>query len=303
MILLKYTTVLLNFTSPLHIGMPGIGMEESEIMIHSDTLYSAIMNSYYQLFPVGKPLDIVLTSAFPFVKEKYYFPKPGINPPGFEQDNIREQYAKKVKATDFISKDVFISWISGNNLNFSLIEKDNILLEQYVTSTVRPHVKIDRIDDSSELYYVGETIFRHGAGLYFILQANEDVIPKLQLCMKLLGEQGIGGEKSSGYGRFKAQWSEIELEEFAEGQHFINLSLYYPDSHEELKNALCSYRLTERGGWTNTTGNNFNHKKVFMFSEGSLFKKQVTGTIVDVAPSGAPHPIYRNGYAFMVKAR
>ncbi len=40
-----------------------------------------------------------------------------------------------------------------------------------------------------------------------------------------------------------------------------------------------------------------------MFSEGSVFGREVVGEIADVSPDEEGHPIYKYGKAFLVKAR
>ena len=76
--------VKLDIHSPVHIGKEGLGMEDSSVMLHSDTLYSAIYSAWKELFPIEGELLLRISSAYPYVKNTYFFPKPGLPAPGFE---------------------------------------------------------------------------------------------------------------------------------------------------------------------------------------------------------------------------
>ena len=78
--------VKLNFTSPLHIGEVGIGLEESSLVLHSDTIFNAICNALAKLYGRDWVTDFLrnfeakppfrISSGFPFADETLYFPKP-----------------------------------------------------------------------------------------------------------------------------------------------------------------------------------------------------------------------------------
>ena len=46
----RFKIIKLNFTSPLHIGEIGIGLEESSLILHSDTIFNAICNALAKLY-------------------------------------------------------------------------------------------------------------------------------------------------------------------------------------------------------------------------------------------------------------
>jgi len=293
------------FTSPLHVGELGLGMEEAGTIIHSDTLYSAIHQTWLKVYEANGPLPIKISSAYPFVDDIYFLPKPGLEPPGFEDTELRETYAKPVKSTAYLSHKIFERWIKREAVDYGEMEKETKLLEESVRKEIRPRVKLDRINSASALYHIGEVSFAKGrAGLYFVIQCSEDVYKKLQGVMKILADEGLGGERSSGCGRFEVQFLEdFILPQADNGKRFVTISLYYPASQEEFKGAMESYQLCRRGGWTAGRGKNYPHRRVIMFSEGSVFNKEVEGAVVDVAPPEIRHPVYRYGKAFLLKAR
>jgi CRISPR-associated protein Csm4 len=302
---MKTYAIKMYFNTPLHIGEQGLGMEEADTIIHSDTLYSAIHHTWLKFELVNSPLPITISSAYPFVDHTYYLPKPGLEPPGFDNTEIRESYAKSVKSTAFLSHNTFKKWISREAVDYTGMEAESQLLAKHISNTVRPRVKIDRINSQTALYFVGEVTFTRGrAGLYFIVRCMEDVYKKLQVVMRVLADEGLGGERSSGYGRFDVQFMEnFMIPEVNNGSKYVSISLYYPASEKEFKGAMESYQLYRRGGWTTGEDVNYPHKRVTMFSEGSVFNKKVTGTVIDVSPAGVKHPVYRYGKAFLVQTR
>lgn len=298
--------VKLFFTAPLHAGELGLGMEETASIIHSDTLYGAIHKAWHRLYTTEGPLPFKLTTAFPFVGKTYYLPKPRLVPPGFENDHeLRETYAKAVKDTGYLALDTFGCWLKNCSVDYLKMVEENELLGKHIKVEGRPRVTVDRLDCSSALYHVSAVHFRQGkAGLYFLVDCSEDCFVKLQSVVRLLEEEGLGGERSSGYGRFAAEFiKDFTLPECSAGKRFVSLSLYHPASQEEFRGALASYQLLIRGGWTESNKGNRTIKRIIMFSEGSVFNKQVEGMVQDVSPSGYAHPVWRFGRAFLVKAR
>lgn len=291
--------VKLNFKSPVHLGEEGLGMEEASLVLHSDTLYCALYSAWQELFTIEGELPVRLSSAYPYVENTFYFPKPGLPAPGFEDLEKRNLYAKDVKRASFIDLDTFQSWINGKAIDFERVKESNNQLSKKVNSTIRPRVTLDRITCNSGLYYIGEVHYDGSCdcGLYYLAEADTENWGRLQKVMVYLGEVGIGGEKSSGYGRFIPSFIDNFQPPFAEeGDRYLTLSLLLPGDRDEAKQAY-SYRLIRRGGWSMDTP----HLKVHMFTEGSIFSAPVEGKIAIVADVG--HPVFRCGRSFLVKVR
>ncbi|MBE3579086.1 MAG: type III-A CRISPR-associated RAMP protein Csm4 [Caldanaerobacter subterraneus] len=297
--------VKMYFISPLHSGRYGRGMENVDTVIHSDTLYSIIFQTWTKLYGVPEELPIKITSAFPFVKNLYYLPKPGLKAPGFEKDEIREEYAKKVKLASVVSFEIFENWIKGWEIDYEKMVEDQRLLSENIKINTRPRIAIDRLSSDTSLYFIGETVFRkEKAGLYFAVECEKEEWQKIKTIFSLLQEEGIGGERSLGYGKFRAEFVEdFRLPSAEDGDKYITLSLFCPANNEEIENAAVSYQLVLRSGWSIAGSEHFLQKRIFMFSEGSVFTKVVKGKIENVAPDKSPHPVYKYGKAFLVKAR
>lgn len=299
--------VKLHFKAPVHLGEAGLGLEESAITLHSDTLFSSIFQVWLRLYGCGPP-DLLITSAFPYVGEKYFFPRPLIGIPGFTPE-LGTQFGKELKKLRFVSLRYFSSWVRGEAFDCGRMLEDSRELNEALAVAVRPRVALDRLTSAPSLYFVGETRFDRlkGAGLFFLVDVAPGDWARFKAAVKLLGEEGIGGRRSQGYGVFEPEFpGEIKLEGPDRADGFVTLSLVYPETAEEVRDNLLAYRLVERTGWLEGAGGNrgLRHLRVLMFGEGSVFKKPVRGRLVDVTPKGFDlHRVYRNGRAFGVGVR
>lgn len=291
--------VKMKIRSPLHIGKEGLGMEEASMLIHSDTLYCAIYSAWQDLYPFEGELPIRISSAYPYVEDTFFFPKPRLPAPGFEDAATRDTYAKDVKKAAFVDHDSFGDWLRGEPTDFERLKQRVQLVKENVTDSVRPRVSLDRVSCDTSLYFIGEVLFNQDrdCGLYFLVDCETTYWNKLKTVLEHLGECGIGGERSCGYGRFLPAFQEdFELPAPVSGSKYLSLSLLLPAGPEEASRAH-SYQLLKRGGWSKDTP----HQQVFMFAEGSVFNSPVEGMTATVADVG--HPVYRMGRSFLVKAR
>lgn len=273
----------------------------------------------------------------------FYLPKPKMRPPMPEwPEKIPEleEPSKLLKDIDWISKDFFEKWISyyeNREVPLSewkqLKEKEEIL-SRAMTTEVRPRVVLDEVSGASQLYFFGMIRFAKGSGLYCFIRFNEDMRkelePKLKAAIKLLGDEGLGGERSSGYGTFTPHWNSLDLE-LPENTEVINglitLSLWYPnekDLGDFSDVSLEQYGLIHRAGWTFSPflKKAYRRKVARMFSEGSTFRlakpsaiparrrfgtppgrrRNITGCLVNVTPEdlikNGGHYVHRYGFAF-----
>ena len=131
--------------------------------------------------------------------------------------------------------------------------------------------------------------------------------PSLKGALKWIADSGLGGERSSGWGRF-------EQPEFVEGPlgqllfgsryrapeevtgHWL-LSLFSPAADDRIDWRQGNYRVVERTGRVQNGGAIKRANQ--MIAEGGVLVAPVgpKGTARDVAPAGFPHPVYRAGFA------
>lgn len=297
--------VKLHFKAPLHLGQAGLGLEESTLVLHSDTLYSSIFQVWLRLYGEPLPPEITLTSAFPFIAATCYFPRPLLPAPGYTID-LAIKYGKALKRLNFISQEHFARWVQRVPLDFEQMVAEGKKLGEAMGTGVRAQVTLDRLRSNSALYFVGETFFAKDreAGLFFLVDLPAGCWPAFQAAMKMLGEEGIGGRRSRGYGIFEPEFvTGFSLVDIDKPDAYLTLSLVYPTGPDELQDNLIAYQLVERMGWLESRDGNLaqRHQRVLMFSEGSVFRRPARGRLLDVAPPGfKAHPVYRNGLAFNI---
>ncbi|OGW36148.1 MAG: type III-A CRISPR-associated RAMP protein Csm4 [Nitrospirae bacterium RBG_13_39_12] len=292
------------------------GEEESSGLIHSDTLFSSIVNEWVKMYPNRSIDDMVLSlnsekplfkisSAFPFFYGDYYLPTP---------IGTDELCREKLKDVPFLELHDFLELAEGNH---EKIRKKTFGTKyDFIIPFVAPRVSVDRITTASNPYYISGWSMKEGGGLYFLVDLkDESVEDELLFCIKMLGETGIGADKSAGFGAFESEispidniseWVELFEERNGDSTAYYSLSLCCPADSDEAKEAL-SYHILSRKGWTYSTSTpkQLKRRECRMFAEGSLFRKPIKGKVADVTPSGfkSVHNVYRYGLGMMVQMK
>lgn len=320
----EFSLFLLKPNAPFHIGERGVGLEESSTMAHSDTLFGAIcwawrllhgkddLEDLLEQYQQGKP-PFLISSTFPFIGEHRLLPKPldGLGQAGTE---------KNVRKASFISSTIFQSLANGEKLqNFEILRGNpgNMIVTLEEASSIRgligsnfpwtvgeaPRVTLDRNSRQSEIYYAGDLRFMEGCGLYMLVDfLDKSYRAKLEGALRLLGDEGLGGERSSGRGFFTLDKGSMTLGS-NEGDNAVLLSLYRPLKEETPNLSHSSYNLVARRGWV--AGKSDKRKKSLrMLAEGSVIPympEKVIGSIENVSTD--ERKIYSYGLAFQVPAR
>jgi len=309
---MNWYIVKLKFLSPLHIGddEAGIGVENVQSIIHSDTIFSAFVNAaslmnkdFVDFLLQG---NFRISSAFPYDKGQYYLPRPLYPLPlSFGK------YSKEVKNLQFLSKVDFQAWIRGevNEGNVEGLISRSQDAEKISEIDIRPRNTSDRETSNTLIYHCGGAVFQENCGLYFIIETDDEGRNGFQEVLKTLKKFGLGGERSSGYGKFDFEiigpvdnegvWRNIKTNT---GDSFCLLSLWYPAESKKID--VRAYQTVLRKGWIFSTSSvkQMKRKTLRMFKEGSVFKNQPQGIIVDVTPEGFDdHKVYRWGKALSIQ--
>ncbi|MXZ19991.1 MAG: type III-A CRISPR-associated RAMP protein Csm4 [Caldilineaceae bacterium SB0665_bin_25] len=372
--------VALRFPQGLHIGARGLNLEEAGVDIPSDTLFSALVDTWCRTggdpnlwsrpFRDGEP-PFLLTSAFPFAGDVRFYPAPVdlqlLIPPDRPEDKVD----KPLKRVRFLSEGLLRRALSGQGLPEFLFEPDKqpgkrtddqtavrlqngalcllpeeadqlpdglrlnaqggkrslrLLTRQQVWQTERtPRVTVDRINSASNIFHAGRTRFAPGCGLWFGLQwrdpdtavAGQSGLSyrlALKQSLAFLGDEGIGGERSAGYGAFAPAWGEeFHLRDPRPGRVAWLLSRYLPapaEIPECLSDPRAAYKLVRVGGWARALqGADQRRKQISMLAEGSLIawpSSNLAGKIENLRPEydasvgDFPHPVWRSGLAVAV---
>ncbi|HLP89884.1 MAG TPA: type III-A CRISPR-associated RAMP protein Csm4 [Nostocaceae cyanobacterium] len=258
----------------------------------------------------------------------YYLPRPLKFPTNYPSDDLA--FFKTYKKLNYLPLEVWQRWYQGTGfdqssdtgelITYTKTGQSNSNLDQLCTFSYKkafqidkvPKIAVDRVTRATNLYHTGFVQFawkKDPAGLYFLLQLSpeeEQLADKLHAALELLGEEGIGGERSSGAGRFTVHWLELsetwqQIVDFQDSKYHSTLSLFWDSTITEdfLKNA--SYEIQERGGWI--AESQLRRKMVRMFSEGSVFftPNPLAGKLANVKPKEfKKHRIYRNGISLSI---
>ena len=323
---MQYKIFKLKFETPVHFGSEKVGtsLENTQIICHSDTLFSAMCQEILKIYDEIKLLDFVdmvedgdllFSSLLPYNGNNLFLPKPCLllNREISKEDTSSSSIKKKkMKKLEYISINDFQNYIdylkTGNDFDYD--EDTYKICENETTAKV----SLNRDSDKNNIYYVGGTYFKENCGLYVVVAYNNDEqIELFEKILTSLGYSGIGGKRSNGYGKF-----EIEDEMYpdpngleekkliysllgTDGDYQEALSVVSP-SEEELENNdfdKSFYKLISRNGYVYSTTYTLENtlikrKSLSMFKEGSCFPFKIEGEIKDVSDNGN-HPVYKNG--------
>lgn len=332
--------VQLQFDGAAHFGEVGIGIEATSDRLRSDSLFSSWINAFAQLFGkeaveellqrfLNQPPPVRMSSTFIYQRngqdDIYYLPRPLKFPVNYPANNDLE-FFKSYKKLAYLPLKVWQRWYQGEGFTKSdraeLIDetkgKSNGKLRGSGTFDYSdackigrvPKIAVDRATRATNLYHTGFVQYNLLSGLYFLLefpQKDERLENNLHAALQLLGEMGVGGERSSGAGRFEVEWLELPpdwkkaIQAPQGATHHCSISLFWDSDLSEVERVMgtdTAYELLERSGWISSpfSGRQLRRKSIQMFAEGSVFSAAPTGKLADVTPTEfKAHRIYRNG--------
>jgi len=303
--------------SEFHFGVPSVdqnsSLDTTSVIFHSDTLFSAIINTVAKVFPDDVELFINLfgygnyspkikvSSGFYCIelqgKMIYFLPKP------IDYNLEITDNHKLVKKVMFVSTEIWkqnIRPIDWEKKAVILQDKFVVSKEEwqnkrnyrvYHTNSV-PKVHVHKPDKEDSIFYQTNLIIADGkqyvdnssVHFYFLLEEelNEEDKKKLLTILNLLPIEGIGGERSSGCGKFENIEFRDDFPTDFVGNRRCSVSLSIPQDISEFKQ-FQYYNLVTRGG-RNIGFNNQYLKKVKMILEGAVIESNAQGSVVDISP-------------------
>ncbi len=321
----KYTAVKFKNLTPLHIGTGKENYDFSASELQSDTLSAAIAAIRAQK---GKSDDIggflesfAISSAFPFAAGKLFLPKPQGKIDVSVSDMEEYPSRKKLKKIKYLESDIWNKLISGQKVEvksdqlkgeFLLSDKE---LEEFglpFKTQVNQRVSVPREDNMpAEPFFFEWKYFNQNAGLFCLLDTTNEMEEEIVSLLRSLGEVGLGTDRNVGGGKFDVECGELSIDNPADSNGQMLLSLFIPTEEEiaELDLSNSRYELLLRGGYMSGSDEvDFRHlrkKSIYTFNVGSLFhtKKTLNGKVVDLQPEWNDermHPVYRSGKPFVV---
>lgn len=334
----KYTVYKLHFNSPLHLSHGKHDQyDKAASRLHSDSILAAVYavaSKWFSQSDMAKPEiffhDWVISSAFPFIGEHLFFPKPFVKLNIQVEDQPEEKLPKTLKKLEWIELGLFNKLLQGHDIKVQgnqLIAGGKYLMQKPMTELTRgayayyTEQKLNKLlfalgkDEDPVPYYLDRQYFTPGCGLFFMAAIKSaDQENNFLTYLRMLGDEGIGTDRHNGNGTFDVSTHQIEipLEKSKEINDWINLSLLCPQKAEmeDISLTQSAYKLLKRGGYMAGSDNwrlrTFRKKSIFMFEEGSVFSssKAPVGKVVNLKPeaidetiTGEMHAIWRSGKA------
>lgn len=324
---MRHEIILFRFTSPVHFGDAAEGGDLGEILSYcrADTFFSALCReaadiSQELLACVVEGVQrgkLRFSDLFPWKKGtscyELYLPRPVMNLPHTEQaetlsyEEVREQSGerKKYKKRSFIRASEMESYLQERNISAQPDFGKEELRTQYNAREKRP-------------YGIGAYHFMPDAGLYLILSGDEELAEKLEPLIKLLGMAGIGGKRSSGFGKYIFEDDPLDLSDentyggddvalykmlcAGHSNCYMALSSFLPEKLEVGDMSSGTGKIIKRGGfaWSREMTGPAKVSSVYMMASGACFSKRLAGRIADVNNGSAPHPVYKYGRGLFV---
>lgn len=321
-------------TGPWRIAGDSGRQDDLSPIFPSDRVFSAVVQA---LAPSGErdaflaatagaaSPAVRFSSLFPFYGKQLYAPPPvTLWPPERASSKVNWQAAKLVPLS------VLDELLAGEALREDRWEVDGLsgcLLPAGSQTPFRQQLRytapVDRLNGSSAAAYAtGCWEFNQGVGLWgLILFEDENELWRwekpLQAALRWLADEGLGGERSRGWGKSappefqSGHWPQLVLSHAAPVaasaaatpenlQGYWLLSQYVPAASDTVELDKGFYRLAERRGRVESpTAWGAEKLALRMVAEGGVLvaASEPHGRAVDVAPPGFAHPVWRAGYA------
>lgn len=326
---MSYFLYQLSFEGPVHFGDTSLGgnLEQADWVYASDTLFSSIctelaaqgeaklLEDFVRLAQEG---ELLLSDLLPYQlgdgdEPELFLPAPYIyleNTTKYISLTLDE--AKKLSARRKLSKKQLYYRASELQSYCDCLRQGDTYMakaelavgDEFITEKVNCRGELPRP------YFVKGNVFAARAGLYLIAKIPEVFGEVFQNVLCSLGLSGIGGKRSSGFGRFHLYDDALELEDAHdiytdtealysmlnnEHKRYMCISSLLPNDSEveDVKSGM--YKLKKSSGFSEGV----KRDSVYMLSSGSCFTSRLQGQIIDLG-SQAEHPVWRYGKGLYV---
>lgn len=319
-----YYLFKLEFVTPVRFGNEarGAGLEKMRPTAHADTLFSALCNEaalqskecVETLIEAVQADKVGFSDLFPYYQEELYLPKPILKRQepqsrlecSSEEIRDKAKLQKKLKKLQYIAINNFEKYLQGLKTaqipEFSEPDFGVPLLTQRVNKRGRGNQ-----ENTEPLPYVVSAFqFKDNCGLYFVLKADEKNLAVIKNLLVALGYSGIGGKRTSGYGKFIVkQISQLALATINSEQKLykmlINeqaktqmaLAVLTPKAQELSLIKQGNYLIIARSGFISSPEFKTQQKResIYMLAPGSCLPKRAQGEFNKIQTLA--HPVYR----------
>ncbi|MES2648155.1 MAG: type III-A CRISPR-associated RAMP protein Csm4 [Bacteroidota bacterium] len=323
---MKTEVIRLHFTSGLHIGRGADDLDKTATTYGSDALKSALYAIGLSYYPEWRNEKIFfegfrISSAFPFCDKDYFLPKPGGMNFQFEKGNDLTE-AKMAKKIVYVSHSLLAQWakkpdykiiVSGRQVGDNAFLFQSNDARKFLHTSIQQRVSVGVEDVETRPYYFERLFFEEGSGLYFLMQfTNEELRLQVLHALRILGDAGIGTDRTVGNGQFKAdEPSAFNLPVGNSKGRQMALGLYLPTKEELAATEMneSNWTLIRRGGYMAASDNDsyrsLRKNSIYFFGEGSAFKvrQPLKGRYIDLQPKWndpGMHPVWRCGMPLFI---
>jgi CRISPR-associated protein Csm4 len=323
----------LTFSTPVHFGIEGIGQERVDQMVRSDTLWAAVVQKLMLLYDdepesLCRESGFAVSSSFPVIAGRRFFPVP-IGSLDKIMDTVAHMDTgqlpfdlKDLKKIRFLSEPLFRKIAAGKELALADINKNSVFpppaselnasKDESITllkTTQRPRVAVDQVYGGvceGAFFYCTDQFFDNTSGLFFLASFDStEKQARFEAALRLLGDSGVGADRSIGRGCFSFTTEPFEFQSPAGSTAHVLLSLYHPTRNEVDQGILAgkqsAYSLMRRSGHAGSHGaHQFRRADCWMLTEGAVLPFAPEGQIPCVLERSdyIPHNVYRYGKAF-----
>lgn len=304
---MKYKVYRLTFNAGVHFGKGRL--EDTDYTFSADTLFSSMCieavktseDRLKNLVENVKNGNLIISDGLPYIGASYYIPKPMCDIKHKDDSNVGNSIIKKLyKNTRFIPADMLAEYING--------EFSADIAEEFATFG-KKYIKVSAAingNDETVPYRVGQFFYNDNNGLYVIAGYKDDgIICEFEKLLTLVGFSGIGGERSSGMGRFTVEKVSEEDYQYSlsdlmtmlntTSDTYMTLSLSLPKD-DELENVLkaARYKIIKRSGFVASSQYPEKRKKdLYVLSAGACVTTKYKGDVYDVSSDSKYHAVYR----------
>jgi CRISPR-associated protein Csm4 len=321
----------LAFKGPLHLGTGREGdLTDLDVLPRSDTLAAALISLWRHVVPGAADGDVTriaadppfaISSALPTLRlggqwQTLLFVPAGI----FDRiANLSSTQRKQLKRVRFADLDSLRALLAGripdNSAQYGEAMITGDFQGELWSERSRMRLQIDRCGDrpmEGLLYEFGGVHLGPRVRLTVVVDfIDESCRSDIEAALALLGDEGIGGGRSVGYGGFGIERVEEGFDaELGSGAR-LALSLLHP-SRDEIENGLldspAEYLVVSRGGWATPAGAaGMRRKPVNMIAEGSIIRDLgrahygASPMVLEAGGGAGPaHPVFRPGRAVTI---
>ncbi len=320
---MRYILYKLAFLSPVHFaGDARGGLERVAMLCRSDTFFSALcteaaangMNVEELLVQPADGAELLISDLLPWQGEDLYLPRPMLPPnlpqSGFATMKLASQGSaarKKMKKLQYLpaqKMNAYLTWVQG---------KGGLPVYDNAFGAAEVGQRVSCRGEEPLPYFVASFSFQEQAGLYFVLKISDNVSQnKLTALVESLGYTGIGGKRTSGFGKYRLLEAPVDMAKAGVSASTSTLFGLLNDDGAERQmtlSTLCPaddtlpvvgeglYALVPRGGFVDSpvyAPSPVKRNGVHMLAAGACFSQRVAGKVVCVGDEGG-HKVYRLG--------